>query len=83
MSFEIKINKKEKDSEIFDVSVKVFKDGSPEEFCKGYEQFTEVEDMVPLDTATKQIKVICSILNDTALETFNDHLESTQDGDEG
>ena len=78
-TFEIKINKREKDSEKIDVSVKVFEDGNPEDFCKWYEQYSKVKDMMPLDSATKQIKVIRSILNDSSLETFNNHLESLQE----
>ena len=82
-TFDIKINKREKDSEKIEVAVKVFEDGSPEEFCRWYEQYAEVKEMMPFDSAVKQIKVICSILNDTALETFNAHLENVQEEEEG
>ena len=33
-TFEIKLNKKEKDSDKLDSTVKVFEDVTPEEFCK-------------------------------------------------
>ena len=74
-TFDIKINKKEKDSEKIEISVKVFENGSPEEFCKWYEQYVEIKEMMPLDNPTKQIKVIRSILKESYLETFNNHLE--------
>ena len=64
-AFGIKISKKEKDLEKIEVSVKVFENGTPEDFCKWYEQYVEVKDMMHLDTATKQIKVMHSILKDS------------------
>ena len=60
----------------------VFSDGSPEDFCKWYEQYVEVKEMMPLETAPKQIKVIHSILKDSYLETFNNHLEDAQQPEE-
>ena len=35
-TFEIKLNKKEKDSEKYDHVVKIFEDGSTEDYCRWY-----------------------------------------------
>ena len=53
-TFDIKLSKKEKDSEKVEISVKVFENGTPEDFCKWYKQYNELEEMMPLDTAAKK-----------------------------
>ena len=35
-----------------------------------------------LDTAMKQVKIICNILKDSYLETFNNHITEVEDGKE-
>ena len=55
-TFDIKLSKKEKDSEKVEISVKVFENRTPEDFCKWYEQYVELAEMMPLDTPTKKIK---------------------------
>ena len=52
-TFDIKLSKKEKDSEKVEISVRVFENGTLEEFCKWYEEYHELEEMMPLDTAAK------------------------------
>ena len=81
-SFDIKLNKKEKDSEKVEISIKVFENGTPEDFCKWYEQYVEIKEMMQLDTPAKEIKIIRSILKDTYLEAFNNHLVSVEDTEE-
>ena len=80
-TFDIKLSKKEKDSEKVEISVKVFENGTPEDFCKWYEQYVELAEMMPLDTPTKKIKIIRSILKDTYLETFNNFILEVEEGD--
>ena len=63
-TIDIKINKKKGLTSI-EVTLKVVQNETPKDFCEWYEQFMEVKEIMPLDTATKQIKVIHSIL------TFN------------
>ena len=77
-TFDIKMNKKEKDSEKIEVSVKLFENGIPEDFCKWYEQYVEVKEWC----LWTLIKVIYSILKDSYLETFNSHLEDVQQPEE-
>ena len=77
-TFEIKLNKKEKDSEKYDHVVKIFEDGSTEDYCRWYMKYTEVKSSMPLDTPMKQIKIIRSILKNTYLEAFNNHLSSVE-----
>ena len=48
-TFDIKLPKKEKDSEKVENSVKVFENGTPEDFCKWYEQYVELTEMMPLE----------------------------------
>ena len=80
-TFNIKLSKKEKDSEKVEISVKVFENVTPEELCKWYEQYNELEEMMPLNTAAKKKKIIRSILNDSALETFNNHVSECEEPD--
>ena len=80
-TFDIKLSKKEKDSEKVEISVKVFENGTPEDFCKWYEQYNELEEMMPLDTASKKKKIIRSILKDSALEAFNNHISECEEPD--
>ena len=51
-SFDIKINNEDKDSEKIEMSIKVFENGSPEDFCKWIEQYNELKTMMPLDTSS-------------------------------
>ena len=81
-TFEIKLNKKEKDSDKLDSTVKVFEDGTPEDFCKWRARYNEVKTMMPLDTPMKQVKIIRNILKDSYLETFNNHITEVEDGKE-
>ena len=81
-TFEIKLNKKEKDSDKLDSTVKVFEDGTPEDFCKWRARYNEVKTMMPLDTPMKQVKIIHNILKDSYLETFNNHITEIEDGKE-
>ena len=60
-TIDIKINKKKGLTSI-EVTLKVVQHETPKDFCEWYEQFMEVKEIMPLDTATKQIKVIHSIL---------------------
>ena len=60
-TIDIKINKKKGLTSI-EVTLKVVQNETPKDFCEWYEQFMEVKEIMPLDTATKQIKVIHSIL---------------------
>ena len=57
-TFEIKLNKKEKDSDKLDSTVEVFEDGTPEEFCKWQTRYNEVEIGMPLDTLMKQVETV-------------------------
>ena len=77
-TFDIKLNKTDKNSEKVEISLKVFENGSPEDFCKWFEQYNELKTMMSLDTASKQIKIIRSILKDTYLETFNTHIMNAE-----
>ena len=60
-TFNIKLSKKETDSEKVEISVRVFENGTLEEFCKWYEEYHELEEMMPLDTAAKKKKIIRSL----------------------
>ena len=42
-TFDIRLNKKEKDSEKVEHSVKVFEQGSPEDFCNWFERYQDRE----------------------------------------
>ena len=77
--FEIKLNKTEKDSEKYDHVVKIFEDGSTEDYCRWYMKYTKVKISMPLDMPMKQIKIICSILKNTYLEVFNNYISSVED----
>ena len=77
-TFDVKLNKKEKDSEKVEVSMKVFENGTPEDYCKWMEQYLELKTMMPLDSASKQVKVIRTILKGIYLDTFNQHLSDTE-----
>ena len=44
-------------------------------------QYNEREEMMPLDSATKKKKIIRSILKDSALETFNNHISECEEPD--
>ena len=78
-TFDIKLSKKERDSEKVEISVKVFENGTPEDFCKWYEQYNELEEMMPLVSPAKKKKIICSILKDSALETFSNHISECEE----
>ena len=68
--FEVKFNNA-KNSNKVEVPMKVLENGTPEDFCKWFEQYQELKTMMSLDTASKQVKVIRSVLKDSYLETFN------------
>ena len=80
-TYHIKLSKKEKDSEEVEISILGFENGTPEEFCKWYEQYVELAEMMSLDTPTKKIKIICIILKDIYLETFNNFILEVEEGD--
>ena len=75
--FEIKLNKKAK-SEKYDHVVKIFEDGSTEDYCRRYMKYTEVKSLMLLDTPMKQIKIIRSILKNTYFEAFKNYLSSVE-----
>ena len=80
-SFEMKINKREKDSDKVEQKVKVFENGTPEEYCIWCERYNELQKSIPLDTPTKQIKVIRSILKESYLDVFNNYISNVEDAD--
>ena len=82
-TFDIRLNKKEKDSEKVEHSVKVFEQGSPEDFCNWFERYQELKSDMPLDTPVKQVKIIRSILKGTYLEIFNRHLQEVEESVQG
>ena len=69
-TFEVKFNNA-KNSNKVEVAMKVLENGTPEDFCKWFEQYQELKTMMSLDTASKQVKVIRSVLKDSYLETYN------------
>ena len=78
-TFDIKLNKKEKDSEKVEHSVKVFEQGTPKDFCSWYKRYLELKNDMPLETASKQIKIIRSILKGNYLEIFNNYIQEKED----
>ena len=46
------------------------------------EQCNELEEMTPLDSAAKKKNMIHSILKDSALETFNNHISEFEEPDD-
>ena len=80
-SFGMKINRKEKDPEKVKQKVEIFENGTPEEYCIWCERYNELKKSIPLDTAAKQVKVIQSILKESYLDVFNNHISSVEDAD--
>ena len=70
-SFEIKYDANEKDSDKMEVKIKVFEDGTPEDYVKWMEGYKELEIMKPLTKPLEKLKVVRSILKGSYLETFN------------
>ena len=76
-SFDIKIDKEDKDSDKIEHNVRIFEEGSPETYIKWLESYQELKQTMPLDKPEHQVNVIRSILKGSYLETFNNTLGNT------
>ena len=73
-TFDVRIDKKDKDSDTLEYSVKVFEEGNQEAYVKWLEAYKELEDMMPLEQPEHKVNVIRNILKGSYLETFNNNL---------
>ena len=69
LSFDIKIDKEDKDSETIEQNVKIFETGTPEVYIKWMESYKELEMIMPHEKPEQKVNVIRSILKGTYLET--------------
>ena len=70
-TFDIKIDKDDKDSDTVEQHIKVFEQGSPEDYIKWLEGYKELEIVLPLEKPEHKVNVVRSILKGPYLETFN------------
>ena len=70
-SFDIKIDKEDKDSDKIEHNVRIFEEGAPETYIKWLEAYQELKATMPLEKPEHQVNVIRSILKGTYLEIFN------------
>jgi hypothetical protein len=78
-TFEVKIDKEDKDSDTIEHSIKVFEQGTPEEYVKFLESFRELEASMPLDKPEQKVNVLRSLLKGSFLEAFNTQLGELKD----
>jgi hypothetical protein len=69
--FEIKIDKADKESSTIEQNVKIFEQGTPEQYVQWLEDYRELEAAMPLKKPEQKVNVIRSILKGSYLETFN------------
>ena len=48
-TFDVKIDKEDKNSDTIEYSIKVFEEGGPESYVQRYENYKELEMMLPLE----------------------------------
>ena len=73
-TFNVKIDSGNKDSDTVDYHIKVFENGTAEEYVQWLEAYKDVEKALPLEAAKDKVKVIRSVLKETFLETFNTNI---------
>ena len=73
-TFEIKIDREDKESDTIEQSIRVFEQGSPEDYVKWLESYRELEVAMPLEKPDNKVNVIRSILKGNFLEAFNAQL---------
>ena len=69
--FDVKIDKEDENSDTIEYSIKVFEEGGPETSVQWYENYKELETMMPLQKPDCKVNVIRNILKGTYLEMFN------------
>ena len=70
-TFDVKIDKSDTLSDTIEYSIKVFEDGTPEQFVQWFEQYQELEQMMPLDKPAQKVNVVRNLLKGTYLELYN------------
>jgi len=70
-TFDVKIDKSDTLSDTIEYSIKVFEEGTPEQFVQWFEQYQELEQMMPLDKPAQKVNVVRNLLKGTYLELFN------------
>ena len=70
-TFDVKIDKEDENSDTIEYSIKVFEEGGPETYVQWYENYKELETMMPLEKPDHKVNVIRNILKGTYLEMFN------------
>ena len=70
-TFDVKIDKEDKNSDPIDYSIKVFEEVAPETCVQWYENYKEVETMMPLEMPDHKVNIIRNILKGTYLKMFN------------
>ena len=73
-TFNVKIDSGNKDSDTVDYHIKVFENGTAEEYVQWLEAYKDVEKALPLEAVKDKVKVIRSVLKETFLETFNTNI---------
>ena len=70
-TFEIPLDRDDEDSDTFDLKLKVFRKGKPEEWVKWRKDVQELFEMLGHDTASDQLNYYQALLADEAREEFN------------
>ena len=73
-TFNVKIDKDDKDSETVEYHIKAFEHGTPKEYVQWLESYKEIEKAIPLEKPKEQVNVLRTILKETFLETFNNSI---------
>ena len=73
-TFNIKIDSGNKDSDTVDYHIKIFKKGTVEEYVRWLEAYKDVEKALLLEAAKDKVKLICSVLKETFMETFDTNI---------
>ena len=73
-SVEVKIDPNEADSNTVTYHVRIFDNGTPEQFCKLAEQFEELTRVIPLTTVEMKKTMYTNLLKGASLTTFNAEL---------
>ena len=82
-TFEVKLDNNNPDSPTVKYNCLVWEQGSPEDYVKWLMAYTELEEAYPLDTPSKKIDVIRSLLKGEELLAFNTKLDTLTTGARG